>query len=70
MMSANLVLKGGHWCPAELPGNSEGKKFLWDYDTEASINPFFAQVWYPLHDKNEHNVYTEAIFKGFEGFKD
>lgn len=70
MMSPNLVLKGGHWCTAELPSDCEGKKFFWDYDTEASINPFFAQVWYPLHDKSEHNVYTEAIFKGFEGFKD
>jgi nucleoside-diphosphate-sugar epimerase len=70
MMSANLVLKGGHWCPQEFPTDCEGKKFHWDYDYEASINPFFAQVWYPLHSKNENNVYTEAIFKGFEGFKD
>ncbi len=70
MMSANLVLKGGHWCPAELPTDCEGKKFHWDYDKEAKLNPFFAQVWYPLHDKDEDNVYTEAIFKGFEGFKD
>ena len=60
-MSPNLVLKGGHWCPEELP-------WPWDYDTEAKINPFFAQVWYPLHDKNEHNVYDEKIFKGFEDF--
>lgn len=70
MMSANLVLKGGHWCPQEFPTDCEGKKFHWFYDYEASINPFFAQVWYPLHSKNENNVYTEAIFKGFEGFKD
>ena len=48
----------------------KSEKFNWDYNTEAKINPFFAQVWYPLHDKNENNVYTEAIFKGFEGFKD
>ena len=70
MMSPNLVLKGGHWCPSEVPSDCEGKKFLWDYDTEAQVNPFFAQVWYPLHDKSEHNVYDESIFKGFEGFKD
>ncbi len=70
MMSPNLVLRGGHWCPQEFPTDCEGKKFYWDYDYEASINPFFAQVWYPLHDKSENNVYTEAIFKGFEGFKD
>ena len=60
-MSPNLVLKGGHWCPEELP-------WPWDYDTEAKINPFFAQVWYPLHDKNENNYYDERIFKGFEDF--
>lgn len=70
MMSPNLVLRGGHWCPKEVPTDCEGKKFLWDYDTEASFNPFFAQVWYSHHSKDEHNVYTEAIFKGFEGFKD
>lgn len=70
MMSANLVLKGGHWCPTEIPTDCEGKKFYWDYDHEAEINPFFAQVWYPLHSKDEKNIYTESIFKGFEGFKD
>lgn len=68
--SPNIVLKGGHWCPKELPSDAKGKKFYWDYDEEAKINPFFAQVWRPLHDENEHNVYTEEIFKGFEGFKD
>lgn len=62
-MTPNLVLLGGHWCPEELP-------WPWDYDTEAKINPFFAQVWYPLHDKKEHNYYDEKIFAGFEGFKD
>ena len=59
MMSANLVLKGGHWCPQELP-------WPWDYDTEAKINPFFAQVWYPLHDKHEMNVYHPEIFDDFK----
>ena len=58
-MSPNLVLRGGHWCPEELP-------WPWDYDTEAKINPFFAQVWYPLHDKDENNYYDEKIFKGFK----
>ena len=62
--------RGGHWCPEEFPTDCEGKKFYWDYDYEASINPFFAQVWYPLHDKSENNVYDESIFRGFEGFKD
>ncbi|MGN0635969.1 MAG: NAD-dependent epimerase/dehydratase family protein [Acutalibacteraceae bacterium] len=60
-MSPNLVLKGGHWCPEELP-------WPWDYDTEAKINPFFAQVWYPLHSKDENNFYDETIFKGFKDY--
>lgn len=59
MMTPNLVLRGGHWCPDELP-------WPWDYDKEAKINPFFAQVWYPLHDKKEDNYYDESIFKGFK----
>ena len=62
-MTPNLVLKGGHWCPEELP-------WPWDYDTEATINPFFAQVWYPLHSKDEHNVYDETIFKGFKDYEE
>ena len=70
MMSPNLVLRGGHWCPQELPSDNQGKKFYWAYDAEAKVNPFFAQVWYPLHSKDEDNVYDESIFKGFEGFKD
>lgn len=57
-MSANLVLRGGHWCPQELP-------WPWDYDTEAKLNPFFAQVWYPLHSREEHNVYGPEIFDCF-----
>ena len=61
-MTPNLVLKGGHWCPEELP-------WPWDYDTEAKINPFFAQVWYPLHSKDENNYYDESIFKGFKDFE-
>lgn len=58
-MTPNLVLKGGHWCPEELP-------WPWDYDKEAKINPFFAQVWYPLHEKDENNFYDESIFKDFK----
>ena len=69
MMSPNLVLRGGHWCPQEFPTDCEGKKFYWAYDEEAKLNPFCAQVWYPLHGKDENNVYTEKIFKGFSGFE-
>ena len=38
MMSPNLVLKGGHWCPECLP-------MPWKYDQIAKVNPFFAQVY-------------------------
>lgn len=61
VMSPNLVLRGGHWCPEELP-------MPWDYDTEAKLNPFFAQVWYPLHDKNENNFYDKEIYKGYSEY--
>jgi hypothetical protein len=44
--SPRLVLEGGHWCPVCA---SEG----WNYYERAKVDPFFAQVWYPLHDKNE-----------------
>lgn len=55
-MTPNLVLRGGHWCPEELP-------WPWDYDTEARINPFFAQVW---DRKDENNVYGPEIFDNFK----
>ncbi|MBQ2351375.1 MAG: NAD(P)-dependent oxidoreductase, partial [Bacteroidales bacterium] len=54
-----LVLEGGHWCPECLPSP-------WNYDEIAKGNPFFAQVWKPLHGENEHNVYGEEIFDGWE----
>ncbi|MDR2647163.1 MAG: NAD(P)-dependent oxidoreductase [Oscillospiraceae bacterium] len=61
-MTPNLVLRGGHWCPAELP-------WPWDYDEEARLNPFFAQVWYPLHAKGERHIYGEEIFAGMKGYE-
>jgi hypothetical protein len=44
------ILKAGHWCPDCVPPP-------WNYDDEAKRNPFFAQVWYPNHDKSENNFY-------------
>lgn len=41
-----LILEGGHWCP-------HCERESWNYQEVAKVNPFFAQVWYPLHDKNE-----------------
>jgi len=44
--SPRLILEGGHWCPV-------CEKESWNYYERAKADPFFAQVWYPLHDKNE-----------------
>lgn len=54
--SPALILLAGHWSPKSLP-------LPWNYDEEAQLNPFFAQVWYPHHDKAEHHVYDERILK-------
>lgn len=61
-MTPNLVLRGGHWSPAEEP-------MPWNYDEVAKKNPFFAQVWYADHGKNEHNVYTEDIYRDYDEYK-
>ncbi len=60
--SPALVLLGGHWCPECFPAP-------WNYDEEAKRNPFFAQVWYPLHDKNENNYYDRGILKEYKNNK-
>jgi hypothetical protein len=52
----NTVLKGGHGCPRCAPPG-------WNYDEEARRNPFFAQVWYPNHDRDENNFYPEDSWK-------
>lgn len=57
--SPALILLGGHWCPDCLPSP-------WNYDEIAKGNPFFAQIWYPTHKKDEHNQYGEEIFDGWE----
>lgn len=57
--SPALILLGGHWCPECLPTP-------WHYGEIAKGNPFFAQVWYPLHDKEENDYYGEEIFDGWE----
>ncbi len=44
--SPRLVLEGGHWCPV-----CENKS--WNYSERAKKDPFFAQVWTPLHHGKE-----------------
>ncbi|MCI6465765.1 MAG: FAD-dependent oxidoreductase [Faecalicatena sp.] len=49
MMSVNAVLQGGHWCPECL-------KDSWAYGQIAKKNPFYAQVWWPIHDPGDDYV--------------
>ena len=58
-MTPNTVLKGGHWCP-------ECDPLPWEYDKIAKVNPFFAQVWYPLHSKEENNRYDLSIYSNYD----
>lgn len=44
--SPRLVLEGGHWCP-------HCERESWNYSARAKVDPFFAQVWNPLHDASE-----------------
>ncbi len=70
-MSVNLALRGGHWCPectplSYIPDDIDSdKEVKWNYDEIAKKNPFFNQVWAPLHDADEHNVYGRDIFEEF-----
>ena len=60
--SPRLILKGGHWCPECMIPYKQ-----WNYDAVARTNPFFAQVWYTEHNKDENNVYVfDEIFDGWE----
>ena len=38
----------------------------WHWDQVAKQNPFFAQLWAPLHDAKEDNIYGPDIFDGWE----
>ena len=44
--SPRLVLEGGHWCPV-------CERESWNYYARAKADPFFAQVWNPLHTMDE-----------------
>ncbi len=63
-----LVLLGGHWCLEcfPYPYADVDNPRPWDWDSEAKRNPFFAQLWSPLHDADEHNVYDYHVFDGWE----
>jgi nucleoside-diphosphate-sugar epimerase len=50
--SPNTILKTGHWC-------SQCMAPPWDFDQQAKVNPFFAQVWNADHGLIEDNLYPE-----------
>ncbi len=59
-MRPYTALKAGHWCP-----DCEGPP--WRYHEIAARNPFFAQVWAPLHGATETRVYEEADIADIAG---
>ena len=52
--SPRLVLEGGHWC-------DECERKSWNYGARAKVDPFFAQVWDPLHDPDEMREYPKIV---------
>lgn len=63
-----LILLGGHWDPMDMPYPYKGLpgERPWHWDEVAKSNPFFAQLWAPLHDADENNVYDSSIFDGWK----
>ena len=65
-----LILLGGHWSPFDMPypyaHEPQEKQVPWHWDRVAQQNPFFAQLWAPLHDASEDNIYGPEIFEGWE----
>lgn len=52
--SPRLVLEGGHWCPV-------CERTSWNYGERAKRDPFFAQVWTPLHQAEELREYPKVV---------
>lgn len=52
--SPRLVLEGGHWCP-------DCERKSWNYGQRAKVDPFFAQVWNPLHEPDELREYPKVV---------
>lgn len=49
--SPYTVLKAGHWCPHCIGASR------WNFDRLAKNNPFYAQVWYDSHKREENALY-------------
>jgi nucleoside-diphosphate-sugar epimerase len=53
--SPRCVLEGGHWCPV-------CERQSWNYYARAERDPFFAQVWTPLHPADEpHREWGKVV---------
>ena len=55
--SPYTILKGGHWCPECC------QPAPWNFDALAKKIPFFAQVWYDTHDKDEDKFYEKNCYE-------
>ncbi len=55
----NTILKAGHWCPecAHPP---------WRHNEIARKNPYFAQIWHVMHEKDEKEIYSLAECQDIE----
>ena len=52
--SLRLILEGGHWC-------DECERRSWNYGNRAKVDPFFAQVWDPLHGPDKLREYPKEV---------
>ncbi|MCR5795524.1 MAG: hypothetical protein K6G61_09330 [Solobacterium sp.] len=52
--SPRLILEGGHWC-------YECERTSWNYGQRAKVDPFFTQVWNPLHKEDELREYPKEV---------
>jgi len=57
-----LILKAGHWCPQCM-------HTPWNYDQQAALNPFIAQLWYIDHPQNQQNSF-ESPYKCYNTGKE
>ena len=58
------IIKAGHWCEECFENHT------WSFDNIAKKSPFYAQVYYDSHDKNENMIYYfdkdfKACYKKF-----
>ena len=59
LLSVNAVLHGGHWCPDCLRSD-------WRYGEIAKKNPFYAQVWFPLHGEEDDDYVIPMEYSAYD----